>query len=147
MTNRDMPKDFRYLSRVQGTFVGLAAIVPYVFFSLRGHDGIARASAVSCGVLVGIAAMSWPFRRLKVLWLMLTVMALVHILLTVMVPWSDTRLPGAATVPFFFVDFILCLAVAYAVLIRPARKPATSTHSHNPLHEPGESIQKDPIHQ
>ena len=112
-----MPQ-FKTLDVRTGRWLGLVLGLCYFAFALLGGEGKGRALGVSLGVLFAIGYIAWDFRRKHSFWLVLVGIAAVHLMVTVLVPWQNSRLPGFMLVPIFLGDFCLCFSLVYVVLTR-----------------------------
>lgn len=121
---RDRRMRFATLSRKAGFLIGAAALVPYVYFAVHNRDGIARVAAVSFGTISAVGAICWSYRIKTAFWVLMAVLALFHLALGLLVPWADTRMPGAVMAPAILIDFLMCLSLAYWVLNRYRTVPS-----------------------
>jgi hypothetical protein len=64
-------------------------------------------------VISFVIAIKWQSRRSMWFWVTMTVIAILHVLLILFVPWSDKWVPGAAIACIDAVDFLAILAILF----------------------------------
>lgn len=113
-----MPK-FRTLDVNTGRWAGIVLGLSYIAFALsQGSAARARPLGVSIGVLFCVGFVAWEFRRKQSFWLLMAVIATVHLVITFCVPWQDGRFPGFLLIPIGLADFCVWFSLVYIVLKR-----------------------------
>ncbi len=113
-----MPQ-FKTLDVRTGGWLGLVlGICYFAFASLNGGAARARPLGVSVGVMFALGFIAWEFRRKQSFWLLMVGIAAVHLMVTFLVPWQDSRFPGFLLVPIFLADFCIWFSLVYFVLKR-----------------------------
>ena len=109
-------RNFRAAGRAVGLIAGILGLLVYALFAFRAEYGLARAGSVSLAVLLVVGYGSWDFHRLRASWMVMASLTVAHLLILVLLPWDNQRLPGAVVIPFGLLDFAVNLYCAYTVL-------------------------------
>ena len=107
---------FKKLDIKTGRWLGLVLGLCYFAYASVAGEGRARPFGGSLGVLFAVAYIAWDFRCKQSFWLALLGIAAIHLMATVLVPWTNNRFPGFMLVPIFLGDFCLCFSLVYFVL-------------------------------
>jgi len=117
-TSSELGTKFKTLDVRTGRWLGLVLGICYFAFASLGGEGRARPLGVSVGVVFALGYIAWEFRRKQSFWLLMVGIAAVHLMVTVLVPWQNSRLPGFLLVPIFLADFCVWFSLVYFVLKR-----------------------------
>jgi hypothetical protein len=82
---------------------GLAVPVYFVVNHFEG-GGTARAAAASFGLLILIIRGFWNLRRHAWYWLTIAALVLVHLLLIIVIPWTNKIFPAPELAPVGILD-------------------------------------------
>ena len=90
----------------------VACVSPvFLIFAYFGDPGRGRAASMSIGMMVIVFRKAWHLRSKPRFWLTLLVIATLHAVLLVYVPWNNKALPGVVLVPVGFVDYLVVYAI------------------------------------
>jgi hypothetical protein len=103
LNNNDQPIDV--FSRKWLLVVILCMVPLFLLFAVQGDPGRGRAAAI-CGA-VGMTAIRacWHLRKHAWFWAVFALMAVLHVVLVLFIPWSDKSFPGYALLPIAALDY------------------------------------------
>jgi len=88
--------------------VVILCMVPIFFaFVVLGDPGKGRAAAVSFGVVMVAIRTCWRMRKHLWFWVTAGILIALHVLLVLLIPWSDKSYPGLTLMPIGFADFLI----------------------------------------
>jgi hypothetical protein len=93
--------------------------------ALLGRFDLARPTLYSIGMLGVAIAIKWKLRRHVWFWTTMTVIAALHVLLILSVPWTTKWVPAIVIVPIGIADLYAMLAIL-SVVGKFMERPKTS---------------------
>ena len=125
MTESDSRRLFDTLTRTSAIVIALCASPLYFLFAYLGDPGRGRAAAICAFIIIAIARGSWASRKRAWFWITLTIVALLHVPLILLIPWNNENYPGVVLLPFALLDF----ALVYGCFILARRTAETTEDS------------------
>lgn len=77
----------------------------FFLFAFLGDPGRGRAAGISAAVGMTAIRACWNLRRHVWFWIVVAVMAAVHVFLVVSISWTDKSYPGYTLLPFAAADY------------------------------------------
>jgi hypothetical protein len=112
----DMKADARVAKKLRlpwwGVLCCIAAGMPIAWlFDHFGKLNLALPTFNGVGILAVAVAVKWKLRQRLWFWITMIVIAGLHVLLILSVPWTDKRVPASALVPFGLADLWVILTI------------------------------------
>ena len=95
---------FEVVSRKWGLAAALCTSPLFLVFAYFGDPGRGRAAWISAGIFLIVVRLFWGLRNHVWFWITIAIVALLHVLLVVLVPWSSRPLSYVALLPMGFLD-------------------------------------------
>ena len=113
---KDIKKDMKVAKKMWLPWWGVLCLIigglPIAWlFDHFGRSNLALPTLIGVGMLGLIAAIKWKLRRRAWFWITMTVIAALHILLILLVPWPTKWVPAAVFAGFSSVDLYGMLAI------------------------------------
>jgi len=94
-----------------GCLAFLLSIPVAIVVSHFVDPGRGRAAGISLALMILAIRIFWDLRRHVWFWLDIAALTLVHVVLIVVIPWTDMSIPAPGLRPFGFVDFAVIWGV------------------------------------
>jgi hypothetical protein len=88
----------------------LLAVAVFFMFAYLGEPGRGRAAAISAGVLTMAVGASWDLKQEVWYWATVALLAVCHVPVILLVPWTDKSYPGLELLPAAMLDFVIIIA-------------------------------------
>jgi len=125
-------KDGQLRLTAKGILVGIGGtFVTGLLFVRFGIFELARPTLLSMLVIVCAVAMKWELRGRVWFWAAVVILAILHLILILCVPWTARWIPAFVITPFLILDFGAMLAII-ALLKRLFEKAEPKEVSHSP---------------
>jgi len=116
--------------QVRLTWKGILAVMGgtlpiALLFVYFGRFDLARPTLLSIIVIIVALAMKWELRRRTWFWVTMAVVAILHVLLIVAVPWTTRWIPAVVATPVLALDLAAILVVV-KLLEKLFEKPSTN---------------------
>jgi len=116
--------------QVRLTWKGILAVMGgtlpiALLFVYFGRFDLARPTLLSIIVIIVALAMKWELRRRMWFWVTIAVVAVLHVLLIVAVPWTTRWIPAVVATPALALDLAAILVVV-KLLEKLFEKPNTN---------------------
>jgi hypothetical protein len=95
--------------------VMVGALPLYLLFVYFGRFDLARPTLYSIAMIAIAIAMRWKLRRHAWFWITMAVIAALHVLLILSVPWNTKWVPAIVIIPLGIGDLYAMLAILSAV--------------------------------
>jgi hypothetical protein len=95
--------------------LGISSLLLAWLFDHFGRFDLVRPTAYSIAVLVVAIAIKWKLRRHMWFWTTVGVIAALHVLLILCVPWTSKWIPAVVVIPIGIADLYAMLAIFYVV--------------------------------
>lgn len=96
---------------LSGLLIALAAAPLYWIFKSLGYEDIGRTAGLSLGVVLLAVRLRWNLRKQYWFWVVVVLMALLHLPLILAVNWPEYVIPGIALLPIAALDLFVILGV------------------------------------
>lgn len=91
------------------------AIPLYLLFDHFGRSNLALPALDSTAIVAIAVALRWKLRRHAWFWITMAVLAALHVLLILYVPWTNKWVPAPAIIPIALVDLYVMLKIVSLV--------------------------------
>jgi hypothetical protein len=105
----DRKSPFDRLTKKAAFAVTLAAVMLYFAFAFITSPAKARVASIATAMILTAVWMRWDLRKHVWFWVTVGMLALMHIPLVTLFPWTNENYPGAVLLP----EALLDLAVIY----------------------------------
>jgi|SRR5690242_5374351 len=95
--------------------VMIGALPMYLLFVYFGRFDLARPTIYSVAMVAIAIAMRWKLRWHVWFWITMTVIAALHVLLILSVPWTTKWVPAIVIIPIGIADLYAMLAILFVV--------------------------------
>src|SRR5208283_1045851 len=131
MAEEDPKETFDKLTKSPKLAIVLALCASPLFFlfTCLGDPARGRAAAIGAFVLLTCAKIFWSLRGHFLFWFAIMIVALSHIPLVMLIPWSNRNYPGVALLPIAFLDFVIVYGILKLVEKVVARRRGSSDTS------------------
>jgi hypothetical protein len=66
----------------------------FLFAVFAGDPGRGRAAAIVVGIFLTVTRVFWNLRRYPLFWVTAAILLIFHVLLIILIPWTDRSYPG-----------------------------------------------------
>jgi len=108
----DGKSPFDRLTRKSALIVLLCALPFFFLFAALGDPAKGRAAATCAGMIATAALIGWDLRKRAWFWVTIAILALLHIPVVLLIPWTNKNYPGIVLLPGALLD----LAVVYGCI-------------------------------
>ncbi len=105
----DHTNPFDRLTKSAALVVTLFAMLFYFVFENIGGFAKGRVASICAAMVVTTVWMRWDLRRRVWFWVAIVILALLHIPLVMLLPWTNNSYPGIVLLP----GALLALAIVY----------------------------------
>jgi hypothetical protein len=127
MSEPNGTKPPKLLNRKWALIALLCGVPFFVLFAYLGDPGRGRVALIAVGLLILAARAQWNLKEYAWFWVTLAILAVLHVALVLLVPWTSRSYPGITLLPIGVVDYaILYGAIKLAEKVMGRGKAASS---------------------
>src|SRR5258708_23085573 len=100
------------LTRGWAIWAAICTLPIYILFVYLGDSGRGRAAWISVGMIALAARLLWDLKNRVWFWVTLAIIALLHVLMILLIPWGAQNLSYVALLPVGLLD----LGITYGII-------------------------------